>query len=83
MWSDAQADPPACPGGGAPASPASPLPDGFPHGLALCRVCHGFVPLTEAVDDGRAQSVLAPHAAFTGTADARRRAEWFNAHGWE
>jgi len=77
MWSDREADPPLCPGSGAPAAPASRVPDGFPHGAALCEACWGFVPL----DDG----MLAPHDAFRGAADAAeadRRSAWFNAHGW-
>lgn len=77
MWSDREADPPLCPGSGAPAAPASRVPDGFPHGAALCEACWGFVPL----DDG----MLAPHDAFRGAADAAeadQRSAWFNAHGW-
>jgi hypothetical protein len=77
MWSDAQADPPACPGSGATADPAPPLPEGFPDGRGLCRTCWGFI----RIDDGR----LAAHDAFTGATDEREavgRAEWFNRFGW-
>lgn len=77
MWSDAQADGPACAGSGAPGMPAPPLPDGFPGGRGLCPECTAFVRLP----GGR----LAPHEFFRGTddpAEASDRAAWFNAHGW-
>lgn len=78
MWSDVQADAPRCPGSGSAATPAPTLADGFPDGRALCPVCWAFAPLT---DDG----VLAEHDSWRGDAtraDADRRREWFNAHGW-
>ncbi|WP_460775137.1 hypothetical protein [Microbacterium sp. GXF7504] len=77
MWSDAQADPPRCPGGGRAAEPAPTLASGFPGGRALCPECTGFVPL----EDG----ILAAHDAFRGTVDRAERegrAAWFNAFGW-
>lgn len=77
LWSDLQADPPACPGGGAPAEPAATLPDGFPHGRAVCPVCWAFVTLADAT--------LAPHDSWRGDAsraDADHRRDWFNAFGW-
>ncbi|SDQ06205.1 hypothetical protein SAMN04487847_0118 [Microbacterium sp. cf332] len=77
MWSEAQADPGVCPGGGRPAQPAPQLPDGFPGGRGLCAVCSGFV----NVDGG----VLDRHDAFRGTDDpgeAEGRARWFNTVGW-
>ncbi|MBZ4485868.1 hypothetical protein LQ938_10200 [Microbacterium sp. cx-55] len=77
MWSDRQADAAACPGSGAPAEPAHPLPNGFPHGRALCPECWGFA----AVADG----VLTLHDAFRGAEDdtaAADRAAWFNVSGW-
>ncbi|MFN3949471.1 hypothetical protein [Microbacterium sp.] len=77
LWSDLQADPPACPGGGAPAEPAATLPDGFPHRRAVCPVCWAFVTLADAT--------LAPHDSWRGDAsraDADHRRDWFNAFGW-
>lgn len=77
MWSTAQADGPRCAGSGMPGGAAPPLPDGFPHGRAVCPVCWDFVDL----EDG----TLARHDAFTGPSDeqdAVARAAWFNAHGW-
>jgi hypothetical protein len=77
MWSERDADPPACGGSGTRVTPAPALPDGFPHGRGLCPVCAGFVPLR----GGR----IDPHDAFRGTDDlaaASDRAAWFNAHGW-
>lgn len=77
MWSDAQADPPRCPGSGTAAAPAQTLADGFPHGRGLCGVCSGFV----GIDGG----LLARHDAFRGTtepAEAEHRADWFNTVGW-
>lgn len=76
MWTDAGADPAHCPGSGSPAEPAEPLPNGFPHGRALCPVCHRFV----ALDDG----ALVDHDTWDpgdqqDAADAR---EWLNTHGW-
>ncbi|WP_345803130.1 hypothetical protein AAIB33_08640 [Microbacterium sp. AZCO] len=78
MWSDLQADPPACPGSGAPATPAEPLDDGFPEGRAVCPVCLDFVAITR-------EGALAPHDTFRGAAtpeEAAHRAEWFNTFGW-
>ncbi|MGP3534675.1 hypothetical protein ACTU3I_07760 [Microbacterium sp. RD1] len=77
MWSERGADPPRCPGSGAPGSPAEPLPDGFPGGRALCPVCDGFVPLRDGT--------LIEHDSWRGDAtreEADRRREWFNTHGW-
>lgn len=77
LWSDLQADLPACPGGGAPAEPAATLPDGFPHGRAVCPACWAFVTLADAT--------LAPHDSWRGDAsraDADHRRDWFNAFGW-
>ena len=78
MWSDREADAPRCDGSGRAAAPAALLPDGFPHGLALCPVCWGFVPVQ---DDH-----LAEHDFFRGATSAEEsthRAEWFNAFGWD
>ena len=78
MWSDVQADPPACPGSGTEADPAPLLDDGFPSGRAVCGFCLDFVPLTR---EGR----LADHETFRGAAtpeESRDRAEWFNTFGW-
>lgn len=78
LWTDLQADPPACSAGGLAAEPARELPDGFPDGRAVCPVCWAFVPLD---DGGR----LSPHDTWRGDAtrdEADRRREWFNAHGW-
>ncbi len=76
MWSDAEADPLACPGGGSAARPARALPDGFPFGRALCPECTGFV----AVESGR----LASHDAYRAgdPIEDERRADWFNNVGW-
>lgn len=76
MWSDAEADPLACPGAGSAERAAPPLPDGFPFGRALCPECTGFV----ALERGR----LAPHDAYRAgdPAEDVRRAEWFNSVGW-
>jgi hypothetical protein len=77
LWQDADADAPACPGSGEPAAAAETLPDGFPHGRALCPVCLGFF----ALDGG----LLVPHDRWTGQttdADAADRREWFNTIGW-
>lgn len=77
MWTDASADPPRCPGSGEAATPAAPLPDGFPHGRAVCRTCLRFVPLD---DRGR----LAEHDTTDPTETAEeveRRREWFNRAG--
>jgi hypothetical protein len=77
MWADRDADPPRCPGSGLAAEPARPLPDGFPHGRALCPECTAFV----AREDGR----IAPHDAFRAARDpgeAASRAAWFNTRGW-
>ncbi|MFS0866188.1 hypothetical protein AB3M83_02485 [Microbacterium sp. 179-B 1A2 NHS] len=78
MWTDAGADAPHCPGSGEPGVPASLLPDGFPGGRALCPVCQRFISLA---DDG----TLEPHETSDPTetdAEAERRREWFNTHGW-
>ena len=78
LWSDLQADPAQCPGSGHPARPAAQLPDGFPHGRALCETCLAFVRLTGA-------GALWNHDSFRGArSDAERvdRAEWFNTYGW-
>lgn len=82
MWSDREADPPACPGSGTAAAPAPALPDGFPGGRALCPVCLDFVTLTGAVTDAGA---LVAHETFRGASDpdeAQHRADWFNTFGW-
>ncbi|WP_045296935.1 hypothetical protein [Microbacterium trichothecenolyticum] len=78
MWTDAGADPTQCPGSGEPGEPAATLADGFPGGRALCPVCLRFVPLDDA---GR---LIRHDTADEGETDAeaRRRAEWFNTHGW-
>lgn len=77
MWSDAGADSARCAGSGAPGTPAARMTDGFPDGRALCPVCLRFVPL----DEGRLaeHDTSDPHET---DAEARRRGEWFNAHGW-
>ncbi|MDQ1124731.1 hypothetical protein [Microbacterium trichothecenolyticum] len=77
LWSDLQADPPQCPGVGAPAQPAATLPDGYPGGRALCPVCWAFVIPVDGA--------LAPHDTWRGDdsrAEADRRRDWFNAFGW-
>lgn len=77
MWSDREADAPRCEGSGRAGASAPLLADGFPHGAALCEACWAFVALEEGA--------LASHDAFRGASDAtdaRRRAEWFNVHGW-
>lgn len=79
MWSDREADPAQCPASGHAAVIAVELPDGFPHGRALCRTCLAFVPLT---DEGR----LWDHDSFRGPRtedESAQRAEWFNSHGWD
>lgn len=78
MWSDREADPPRCPGSGAPAGAAAALADGFPHGAGLCAVCWGFVERTPS-------GTLAQHDAFRGAGtpeEAAHRAAWFNSFGW-
>jgi len=78
MWTDAGADDPHCPGSGSPGEPAEPLADGWPHGRALCPVCHRFVSVT-------AEGKLAPHDTTDPDetdAEAARRQEWLNTHGW-
>ncbi|MFJ4038494.1 hypothetical protein ACIPVB_10450 [Microbacterium sp. NPDC090007] len=78
LWSDLQADPPACAGAGAPAQPAPTLPDGFPYGRAVCPVCWAFVALTD-------DATLSAHDSWRGDesrTEADRRREWFNAFGW-
>ena len=78
MWADAGADPAHCSGSGEPGEPAALLADGFPDGRALCTVCLRFIPLDDA---GR---LIGHDTADEGETDAeaRRRGEWFNAHGW-
>jgi hypothetical protein len=78
MWSDASADPLHCSGSGARGEPAATLPDGFPGGRALCPVCLRFI----ALDAG---GRLVEHDTSDETetdAEARRRQDWFNVHGW-
>ncbi|MFH8250422.1 hypothetical protein ACH3VR_08675 [Microbacterium sp. B2969] len=78
MWSDLQADPPECPGSGSRAEAAAGLPDGFPHGRAVCPVCLDFVELSPGGE-------LEQHDTFRGAAEreeAAHRAEWFNTFGW-
>ena len=77
MWTDAAADPARCTGSGDPGEPAAVLADGWPHGRALCPVCHRFVPL----EDGRLTSheTSDPHET---DAETTRRREWLNTHGW-
>ncbi|MDQ1126217.1 hypothetical protein QE428_001250 [Microbacterium sp. SORGH_AS 505] len=77
MWTDAAADPSRCPGSGEPGSSAATLADGWPHGRALCPACHRFVPLEGGL--------LAEHATSDEDetdAEASRRREWLNTHGW-
>jgi len=84
MWSDVEADPPACAGAGMPGVAARSLPNGFPHGRALCPVCDAFVELVPPARSGAA--VLADHDVFTQEADAaaaEQRAAWFNTFGWD
>lgn len=78
MWTDAAADPPRCPGSGTAAAPASPLPDGYPHGRALCPTCLRFIELT---DDARldVHDTSDPHETED---EALHRREWLNANGW-
>ncbi len=78
MWSDAGADPARCSGSGAPGAPAAALADGFPDGRALCGVCLRFVPLD---DTGHVVEHDTTDPAETD-AEAERRREWFNVHGW-
>lgn len=78
MWSERDADPPACPGAGRVASPAPTLPDGFPGGRALCEVCGRFVRVRR---DGTVPAHRSWRGDRTREEDARRR-EWFNAFGW-
>ncbi|MCR2814311.1 hypothetical protein [Microbacterium jiangjiandongii] len=76
MWNDVAADPPRCAGSGEPASPAATLPDGYPHGRALCRRCFTFVPLRDRL-------LTAHDAAPSDESDAEiaSRREWFNTLG--
>lgn len=78
MWTDATADSARCPGSGEPGAPVAVLPNGFPHGRALCERCLRFVALDAAGN-------LAEHdttdAAETDTELVDRR-DWFNTHGW-
>lgn len=78
MWTDAAADPPRCPGSDDPADPAPALPDGYPDGRALCAVCHRFIALDDA---GRLEAHDTSDATETD-AEASRRREWLNTHGW-
>jgi hypothetical protein len=78
MWSDAQADPPRCPGSGEPGEPAAVLDDGFPDGRALCPHCLRFIGLD-------ADRRLAEHdtADPAESEEERERSRaWFNTHGW-
>lgn len=78
MWTDAAADAPRCPGSGGTAAPATPLPDGYPDGRALCPHCHRFVRL----DSGER---LAEHDTTDPAEtpdEARRRQDWLNTNGW-
>jgi hypothetical protein len=78
LWSDLDADPPACPGAGEAAEPAPTLDDGFPGGRALCPVCGRFVRL-------RGDGTVPRHRSWRGDASAAetaRRREWFNTFGW-
>jgi hypothetical protein len=78
LWTELDADPPTCPGGGLAATAAPALADGFPDGRALCPVCTRFVAV-------RRDGTLPRHRSWRGAAsrdeEARRR-EWFNAFGW-
>jgi len=78
MWSDLQADPPACAGAGRRVEPAPTLDDGYPDGRALCPVCWAFVALD-------ADAGLVEHDSWRGDdtrAEGDRRRAWFNAFGW-
>ena len=78
LWSDAQSDPPECPGAGSPAEAAPTLPDGYPGGRAVCPICWAFV--TRSVE-----GTLEPHDSWRGDesrAEADGRREWFNSFGW-
>ncbi|MDQ1084888.1 MULTISPECIES: hypothetical protein [Microbacterium] len=77
LWSDVQADPPACPAVGTPVEPAPRLADGFPGGRALCPICWAFVMPVNGV--------LSAHDSWRGDEtrdEADRRREWFNSYGW-
>ncbi len=77
MWSERDADPPRCPGSGAPGRPAARDADGYPGGRGLCAECGAFVDVVAGA--------LAEHDAWRGDAtraEADRRREWFNTHGW-
>ncbi len=78
MWTDAGADAPRCAGSGTRGEPAATLPDGYPHGRALCEVCLRFVPLDRA---GRLDTHDTADPSETD-AEAARRREWFNTRGW-
>jgi hypothetical protein len=78
MWTDAAADAARCQGSGEPGRPAERLPDGYPEGRALCERCLRFIDL-------EAENRLVKHDTADETetdAEAARRREWFNAHGW-
>ncbi|MET0736164.1 MAG: hypothetical protein ABWY55_11065 [Microbacterium sp.] len=77
MWTDAGADPARCPGSGDPGSAARTLADGYPDGRALCGRCLRFVP----IEDGRLVDHDTSDAQESG-AEAARRRDWLNLHGW-
>ena len=78
MWTDAAADPLRCPGSGAAAAPAAPLPDGYPDGRALCEACLRFVPLDTADRLVEHDTTDADETAL----EVRQRREWLNRNGW-
>ena len=79
MWTDAGADPARCAGSGIPATPATPpLSDGYPDGRALCEICLRFLPLDTAGHLVEHDTTDADEPA----AEALRRQEWLNSHGW-
>ncbi|GAA1470296.1 hypothetical protein GCM10017607_07670 [Microbacterium thalassium] len=78
MWADAAADEPRCPGSGEHGEPAAALADGWPHGRALCDVCHRFVVLD-------ADGALREHDTSDPDEpahEAASRREWLNTYGW-
>lgn len=78
LWAYAAADAAACPGSGAPGTPASTLPDGFPDDRAVCPECQRFVPLD-------ADGLLVAHDTWDPAetdAERTRAREWFNTFGW-
>ncbi|MCR2784542.1 MULTISPECIES: hypothetical protein [unclassified Microbacterium] len=76
MWSDATADPARCAGSGEVGTPVAAMPEGYPHGRALCRRCFTFVPL---VDERLAEHDAAP--ADESDAEIAARRAWFNTLG--